>query len=487
MAHEILIVDDVKADAEATAAIIAELSNIETHVVTNPIKALDAIRRSPKRFSLVLADFNMPEMDGLTLAREIWKINSQQLIAIFSGDNNLDAPIKCVGTPIVEFIKKSSKPTLIQKTVQALINKYSLTHHPQDVVKTLSENQRVISSLGPEFIGQSDSMAHLARQIMKVAPHDSTTVLIQGQSGTGKELIAKALHYNSPRRGGRFIGLNMGAINPNLIESELFGHVKGAFTGAIQKRVGAFEQADGGTIFLDEIGDLPLDLQVKLLRVLQEREVQPIGATSPFKINVRFIAATHVDLQSRMNSGQFRFDLYQRLNVVTLEVPPLAGRKDDIAILANFFLRRYNSTKTLSPATLIHLEKYSWPGNVRELENLIQRLDILVDDAEIAPKHLPSTIFASENIDQSSSVNFAQNYKDFSEMLQGLERVYFFYHLAKSRSIRDAALNRMEIPVSTLRDRMKTHNIAYQSQETNDVEPHSNQNLLREESNEQLL
>lgn len=485
MAYEILIVDDIQADAEATATIISELAHIESLAITNPNKALSTISRSPKRFPLVLIDFNMPGMDGLTLAREIWKINPQQLIAIFSGDNNLDAPIKCVGTPIVEFIKKSSPPTLIQKSIQALINKYAQTHQPQEIVKTMTANQQVIAGLGPEFIGQSDSMAQLARQILKVSPHDTTTILIRGESGTGKELVAKAIHKNSPRRDGPFIALNMGAINYNLIESELFGHAKGAFTGAIQKRVGAFELANGGTIFLDEIGDLPLDLQVKLLRVLQEREVHPIGSTNTIKIDVRIIAATHVDLASFIASGKFRFDLYQRLNVVTLNVPKLTERKDDISVLAKFFLKRLNSTKIIPPATMIHLEKYSWPGNVRELENLIQRIEVLVEDREIKPEHLPSEIFTSQSSEPSPAIDFAQTYKDFEETLQRLEKEYFYYHLAKAKSIRDAALNRMEIPVSTLRDRMKTHNIAYHSMESNEFENATLTQDKMEEFNEQ--
>lgn len=481
MAYEILIVDDVQADAEATASIISELAHVDSHVLTNPAKALNTISKNPKRFPLVLIDFNMPEMDGLTLAREIWKVNPQQLIAIFSGDNNLDAPIKCVGTPIVEFIKKNSPSTKIQKSIQALLNKYSLTNQPQEIVKTLSVNQQIISSLGPEFIGQSDSMAHLAHQILKVSPYDTTTILIRGESGTGKELVAKAIHKNSPRRDGPFIALNMGAINYNLIESELFGHAKGAFTGAIQKRVGAFELANGGTIFLDEIGDLPLDLQVKLLRVLQEREVHPIGSTSTVKIDVRIIAATHVDLASFIETGKFRFDLYQRLNVVTLNIPRLAERKDDISVLAKFFLKRLNSNKVIPPSTMIHLEKYSWPGNVRELENLIQRIEVLIEDREIKPEHLPSEIFTSQSSEASPAIEFAQTYKQFQESLQKLENEYLYYHLAKARSIRDAALNRMEIPVSTLRDRMKTHNITYHTLESNESD---NINLTQDKMEE---
>ena len=467
MEFEILIIDDKVSDAESAAEILTELPNVKTSILDEPEKALMYFERNPDRFSLVLIDFNLnlKDMDGLVLAKKIWKINPSQLIGILSGENSLDAPIKCVGTPIVEFIKKSAPATQIQKKVQSLLFKYAATHPKQDLTKELQENQKVCQSIG--LIGRSTVLANFAKSMIKVSASDASTVLIRGESGTGKELIAQGIHKLSRRKSGPFIPINMGAFQSTLIESELFGHEKGAFTGAQTARKGAFELANGGTIFLDEIGELPMDLQVKLLRVLQEREVQPVGSTKPVKIDIRIIAATHVDLESQIAAGRFRFDLFQRLNVISLNVPKLSDRSDDIEILVKHFLSKFHSTKTLHPTTLFQLEKYKWPGNVRELENLIQKLDILTDDQVILPQHLPSDFFVSEKEKQPfSNFDFTMNYKEMGKCLRTLEKNYFVYHLTKAKSIRDAALNRMEIAPSTLRDKMDLFDIKYKVTET---------------------
>lgn len=265
----------------------------------------------------------------------------------------------------------------------------------------------------------------------------------------------------------------MGAFQSTLIESELFGHEKGSFTGAQNARKGAFELANGGTIFLDEIGELPQDLQVKLLRVLQEREVQPVGANRPVKIDVRVITATHVNLEFQISSGKFRFDLFQRLNVISLNVAPLCERTDDIELLAKHFLKKFKSSKTLHPTTLLQLEKYQWPGNVRELENLIQKIDILTEDQTILPHHLPSELFFSEKSNaptNHSSFDFTMTYKNMTKYLQGLEKEYYVYHLNKARSIRDAAVNRMEMAPSTLRDKLDFYEIVFKTTDSNQNE-----------------
>ncbi len=462
---EILIIDDRIEDAQAAASILSELANVGTVPSSDHEKCLQLIQRNPNRFALVLIDFNLnlKNLDGLGLAKKIWSINPDQLVAIFSGESSLEVPIKCVGTPIVEFIRKGSPATLIQKRVQNLLRKYTATHRPVEVSKVLLENESICASLG--LIGKSAGMADLARMATKVAASETATVLIRGGSGTGKELVARGVHNLSRRKDAPFVPINMGAFQSNLIESELFGHEKGAFTGASQSRQGAFELANGGTIFLDEIGELPLDLQVKLLRVLQEREVQPVGANRPIKIDVRVIAATHVDLEAQIAAGKFRFDLFQRLNVIALNIPKLRKRTDDIQGLAVHFLKKYKSSKSLHHTTLLQLEKYAWPGNVRELENLIQRLDIMTDDQVIMPQHLPSEVFAAVSEPRPSGVDFTMDYKSMTKFVQDLEKEYYLYHLAKAKSVRDAALNRMDMPPSTLRDKMEIYGIVFRGLE----------------------
>lgn len=461
MNFNILIVDDVRIDAEAISAIVSELANVKTTIANSPSEALKILSIQPRDFALIISDYNMPEMNGVEFSKNIWKLNSKQLVAILSG-NGSEVAIRCVGTPIVEFIQKDEESTRIQKKVQALLAKYSVTSSSANLFNSSEVKRKEISKLG--LVGSTESMSELCKQIMKISAHASATILIRGESGTGKELVAKAIHSNSPRRNGPFKALNINAINENLIESELFGHEKGAFTGAVQRKKGAFELAHNGTIFLDEIGDLKPDLQVKLLRVLQEKEIQTVGGTQPIPVNVRVIAATHVDLESKIENHEFRLDLYHRLNIVDLKIPNLRERSDDIGILASHFLQKFGSNKTISPVTMKHLEHYNWPGNVRELENLIEKLTILVEDDEIMPEHLPSHIF--ENVvEKSSKIDLSVPYEDFTKVIRDLEKQYLSHHLSKSRSIRDAAKNRTGMALQTLRDKMKIHNLTFDTKE----------------------
>lgn len=470
MELEILIIDDSKSDGDAIASILSDLANVKITVSDQPEKTLQLFERRPSRFALVLIDFNLniKNLDGLVLAKKIWEINNQQLIAIFSGEMSIEVPIKCIGTPIVEFIQKGGPASFAQKKVQNLLQKYSATHKPQDISSTLKENESVCAEVG--LVSKSNSMANLAKSLLRVANSEAATILIRGQSGTGKELVAKSIHNQSSRKRCPFVAINMGAFQGSLIESELFGHEKGAYTGSIGSRQGAFELANGGTIFLDEIGELPHELQVKLLRVLQEREVQPVGANKPIKIDVRVIAATHVNIESQIEAGKFRFDLYQRLNGIVLNIPKLAERTEDLEMLSKHFLRKFKSKKTIHFTTLIQMEKYQWPGNVRELENVIQKMDILTDDMELMPAHLPSEIFVGHREEApANAFDFSLSYKSMVRHIQKLEKDYYLYHLNKAKSVRDAAINRMDMAPSTLRDRMEFYSIFYKNTE-NDFE-----------------
>ncbi len=264
------------------------------------------------------------------------------------------------------------------------------------------------------MIGKSEQMRELFDLITCVAEEGDSTVLIQGESGTGKELIARAIHQNSPRRSGHFVPVNCAAIPDELLESELFGHVKGAFTGAQQTKIGRIQFADGGTLFLDEIGDMKPILQAKLLRVLQEREVEQVGGIKPTKVNVRVIAATHQNLEALVAEGRFREDLYYRLAVIPLLAPPLRERREDIALLIDLFIERFSRRKTdrrtsIEPLAMRSLEAYDWPGNVRELENLIQRLVILHRGKKISLQELPDKYCCCEFIEEVQNEPAVEN------------------------------------------------------------------------------
>jgi two-component system NtrC family response regulator len=291
--------------------------------------------------------------------------------------------------------------------------------------------------------------------VPKIA-RESANVLIQGETGTGKELVSKAIHNLSPRKNRQFIAINVGAFTDTLLESELFGHVKGAFTGAVENKIGKFKLADGGTLFLDEIGDMKLELQVKLLRVLQEGEFYPVGSNKPENVNVRIVAATHVNLEEAVKAGKFRQDLYYRLNILNIQVPALRERPQDIRPLVLHFQKKHRLTgKVFLMRAIRRMEKYGWPGNIRELEGEVQRLAIVNDEA-ISDIHLSSKFFKVENLhtqeDQIASFEEIEMLKD------RLEKRLIEESLKKSGKLTDAA-GSLNVPISTLHKKMKKHNL----------------------------
>ncbi len=323
------------------------------------------------------------------------------------------------------------------------------------------------------IVGRSKKMKEIFNTIKKVAPTDSV-VLITGESGTGKELVAKAIHRLSNRNEKPFIPVNCGAIPKDLIESELFGYRKGAFTGANTNKIGRFEAASKGTIFLDEIGELPIELQVKILRVLQENEIQPLGATHPIKVDVRIIAATNRNLEKLIEEGKFREDLYYRLNVIHINLPPLRERKEDIDILIDYFFRKFTekhkkSDKILGIAeeTKFILNNYSWPGNVRELENCIERLVILKEEGIILPSDLPSKFFEMDNVDNENiEKEFMNNlFKltddgiDLKALIDNIETTMILQALEKTGGVKEKAAKLLGIKRTTLIEKMKRKNL----------------------------
>lgn len=357
-----------------------------------------------KQIDLVLTDINMPGINGLELIRKIRKQDENIPIIIMTAYGSLDNAIQSTQSGADDYL---TKPFSFE-ALQFSINKVLLLR------EVSSENQRLARELADKYapehiVGQSPPMKEIQSTIEKLSDSDAT-VLILGESGTGKELVARAIHFKSTRHGKAFIAVNCASIPENLMESELFGHVKGAFTGAIRDNEGKFEAANHGTLFLDEIGDLNLDLQAKLLRVLQEHEIQRVGENKVRKIDVRILAATHQNLQKLVQQRLFREDLFYRLNVVPITIPPLRERPSDIPLLIQHFIQKLDAPRkiTISPEAMDKLVQYSWPGNIRELENLIERFSILRGGQEITAAEIPGGVDSGTLVENVLSIPFPE-------------------------------------------------------------------------------
>jgi len=371
-------------------------------------------------FDFVVCDIKMPGVDGVEFLKRLkteQDIISQPTIVMMSAYGTIDMAIECMRLGAYDYISKPFKADEMILTLKKAEERERLK----------SENLRFKQALQAEYnfkniIAKSHQMIEIFQLIKKVADYN-TTVLLTGGSGTGKELVARALHYNGNRRDKSFIAVNCGAIPENLLESELFGHVKGAFTDAVRNKNGLFEEADGGTIFLDEIGELPKDLQVKLLRVIQEGELRRVGDSKSRKIDVRIIAATAKDLMEEIKKGNFREDLFYRLNVVPIKIPPLRERQGDIPLLVNHFIERYakkfgKAVKGISDMAMNLLISYAWPGNVRELENIIERAVILEDTEVIREENLPFTKKTGQSLHQIEALSNDLSIKKAEEELE---------------------------------------------------------------------
>ncbi|MBV8043112.1 sigma-54-dependent response regulator transcription factor ZraR [Pluralibacter sp.] len=340
-------------------------------------------------FDVVLCDVRMAEMDGIDTLKEIKALNPAIPVLIMTAFSSVETAVEAIKSGALDYLIKPLDFDRLQETLaQALAH----TREPEAESSPVSAAQ-----FG--MVGRSPAMQHLLNDIAMVAPSDAT-VLIHGDSGTGKELVARALHASSARGAKPLVALNCAALNESLLESELFGHEKGAFTGADRRREGRFVEADGGTLFLDEIGDISPLMQVRLLRVIQEREVQRVGSNHTISVDVRLIAATHRDLAQEVSAGRFRQDLYYRLNVVTIEMPSLRQRREDIPLLAEHFLQRYTGrnrkvVKGFTPQAMDLLIHYDWPGNIRELENAIERAVVLLTGEFVSERELPLAIAAT--------------------------------------------------------------------------------------------
>jgi two-component system, NtrC family, response regulator AtoC len=385
---KILIVEDEE-NFRHILSVILKKEKFDVETAPNGEEGLQ--RLSESTFDQVLCDIRMPGMDGMDFLKEVQKRGMDTCVIMMSAYGTIDTAIEAMKLGAYDYISKPFKPDEIILTLKKAEERERLR----------KENALLLREVKKEYgfeniVSKNEKMKKLFDVIKKVAQYKST-ILITGESGTGKELIARALHYNSDRSQNPFIPVNCGAIPENLLESELFGHTKGAFTDAIRTKKGLFEEADEGTLFLDEIGELPSQLQVKLLRVLQDGEIRRVGESKPIKIDVRIVAATVKDLVKEVNEGRFRDDLFYRLNVLPIHIPPLRERKEDIPLLVSHFIHKYNQSLNknvvgIEPKALDTLMGYKWYGNVRELENTIERAIVLTDRVNIEPENLPLEI-----------------------------------------------------------------------------------------------
>lgn len=391
----VLVVDDEE-PMRHMLGLVLDKAGYKKHLAASAHEALEALK-AHSEIALVLCDVRMPDQDGRWLLDRVAELGLPVAIVMMSAYVDQDVAVDCLRKGARDYISKPFKPDeVLHKLQQA----FDWLHLQSEHRHLLAENEALKErdrdrGLG-KMLGQSPKMREVFALLSKIAAY-KTTVLILGESGTGKELVARLLHDQSPRASGPFVPINCGAIPENLLESELFGHVKGAFTDANRNKVGLVEEANGGTLFLDEIGDLPTPLQVKLLRFLQEEEIRRVGDTKGIKVDVRVVAATAKDLPAMAQAGSFREDLYYRLNVVTLRIPPLRDRKEDVALLADHFLLKYRerlgrNIRGFHEESRRMLLAYHWPGNVRELENAIEQAMVLADGDEIDLASLPERI-----------------------------------------------------------------------------------------------
>ncbi len=339
-------------------------------------------------FNAVITDITMPGMSGMDVLAKIRKLNELVPVIVITAYGTIESAVDAMKKGAFDYITKPFNRDELRLTLEKALKMRRLEKENVELRAQVTERYRFES-----IIGAGQRIKDVLDMAGRVAVSDAS-VLITGESGTGKELLAKGIHFNSRRTDGPFVAINCAAIPENLIESELFGHVKGSFTGAVKDREGKFEQADGGTLFLDEIGELRVELQAKILRALQERQVDRVGGTRPIDVDVRVIAATNKDVDRAVKEGSFREDLYYRLSVVTLQMPPLRERREDIPLLVNYFLKKFNRDEDvrLDPEALSVMKGYGWPGNVRELENVIERASVLRRSAVITGSDLPDKL-----------------------------------------------------------------------------------------------
>ncbi len=450
----VLVVDDEELYRNALERILTR-SGHQVHSARNASEALGIV--SSENIDLVLSDVQMPGINGLELVRQLREVEPDLPCIVITGYGTAQSSLEALRAGAFWYLEKpfeQANLNVIRRLVETAIEHGRLK----------SENRALHTQLRSKYkfdniIGHSGALRRVLEIVDKVADSDST-VLLTGESGTGKELIARALHYNSRRETGPLISINCGAIPEELLESELFGHVKGAFTNAHDNRKGRFAAADGGTMFLDEIGDMSLNLQVKLLRVLQDRSFEPVGSSKTTRVNVRVVAATNQDLRLAIRDRRFREDLYFRLNVLPIEIPPLRERREDIPLLVNHFLDVYNQARpdavdSISSGAMERLIAYDWPGNIRELENLIERMVLLAATSEICESDLPSEMLEAAPSALPLAPQVPPSGLSMPQVLREIETNMIVQALELSHNNKNQAAKLLDLHRTTLLEKMK--------------------------------
>lgn len=448
----ILLVEDEDFIRESTSEIL-EMNGYKVATAANGEAGIEAARK--KDFDVVLTDLKLPGASGIDVIRAVKAVSPNTACIILTGYGSIETTIEAMKAGAFTYLQKPLGKDQLLVTLEKAYEVYSLKAENLKLKKEISKN------CTEAILGTSTEIQEVREVIGKIADTDST-VLILGESGTGKELVARALHYGSTRNNKPFVPINCAAIPEDLLESELFGYEKGAFTGAIATKIGRFEAAHEGTVFLDEIGDMSPGLQVKILRVLQEKEFERVGGRSSIKVDVRVVAATNQDLERAVEEKKFRNDLYYRLNVIPIHLPPLRERKEDVALLISHFmdkiaLRKKKTVKGINPDAVKMLEGYDWPGNIRELENLVERLVVLKEpNSSITVRDLPDKI-RKVSVESAgfSAVSFSAEGMDFNTAVDNFEKDLILNALNKVNGVKKKAAEILNLNRTTLIEKMK--------------------------------
>jgi len=445
--YKILVVDD-ESSLREMLSILLQRENYQVDQAADGDAAF--VMAMDIDYDLIISDIQMPIMTGIQLLRKLREHDNDVTVLMITAFSSTEEAVEAMKLGAYDYITKPFKNDEIRLVIKNSLERGQLKQ----------ENRLLKQQLGQRFsfkslIGKSPAMAKLIALMERIAP-SNVNVLITGESGTGKELVAKALHQNSERKEHPFVPINCGAIPENLLESELFGHEKGAFTGADKRKNGLFESADNGTLFLDEIGELPMGMQVKLLRVLQEREFRRVGGTKNIPLNIRLVAATNQDLAERIKTGDFREDLFYRLNVVSIELPPLRARIDDIQLLINNFYQRLTGKDeySIQKKALELLLNYEWPGNVRELENMVERSVVLGEGDQLSIECLPAQILNKSCNSYSGFCSLPEEGLDLDRWLADIERNILTQALERSGGVRKKAAELLGINFRSIRYRL---------------------------------
>ncbi len=444
----ILVVDDEATQLELVGGFLRK-QGFEVAAASDGRAALERFKKEP--FDLILTDQKMPAVSGLELLEAARAVTPEVAVIVMTAHGSIETAVAAIKAGAADYLTKPLNLDELLHRIEQVRVRQRLVMENRELREALQERHRVEG-----IIGESGRMQEVLSLVRRAAPSDAT-ILIRGESGTGKELIAKAIHYASERARGPLVSVNCAALPETLLETELFGHERGAFTGAVSARKGRFELADGGSLFLDEIGDLPPHLQVKLLRVLQERAFERVGSSRPIAVNVRLLAATHRDLEALVRDGRFREDLYYRINVVTITLPPLRERREDIPLLLDHFVPKFARAngKVINGLTREAREallRYDYPGNVRELENLVERAVVLTRDEIIGLEDLPLSVKEPEREGLEAA--------SLPAAVEGLERRLVREALAKAGGIQTRAAEALGISERVLRYKLKKYGLS---------------------------